>query len=529
MLNKTEFTDVVIIGAGASGAAAAWNLSRKNIEVTCIEQGAYIDTNKYPSTSIDWELRKYSDYSVSPNIRKLPSDYPINDSNSPISIANYNAVGGSTILYSGHFPRFHPSDFKVKTFDDVAEDWPIDYDILEPYYNLNDKMMGVSGLTDDPAYPEIKNLLPPVPIGPGGEKIVKGFNKLGWHIWPSYSAIITRPFGGREKCINLGPCNTGCVQRAKSSVDVTYWPQALQKGVKLKTNSRVKNIETDKNGKISGVHYFNEMGEEKFIFAEKIILACNGVGTPRLLLNSKNKLFPNGLANSSGLVGKNLMLHPLGYVEGNFKENIDSHIGPQGCCVYSHEFYESDRKRGFIRGFTMQILRGPSHIETALSGYNRRKISTGINHHNDFSKLFGKTMGMGIIVEDLPDPSNCVELDSNVCDSNGIPAPKIKYRLSDNSKKMLSFGINRGKEAFKVSGATSVSGFGPIRNSGWHLMGTAKMGTDPKHSVVNELGECHDVENLYVVDSSIFVTSGGVNPASTLQALALYITDNIQS
>ena len=133
----------------------------------------------YPSTKRNWEVIQKHEYNVSPNIRKLAADYPINDNDSPIAIANFNAVGGSTILYSGHFPRFHPSDFRVKTLDGVADDWPVNYSQLEPYFTTNDKMMGVSGIADDPAYPPINGLLPPIPFGKMGETIGKGFNKLG--------------------------------------------------------------------------------------------------------------------------------------------------------------------------------------------------------------------------------------------------------------------------------------------------------------------------------------------------------------
>ncbi len=229
----SETCDILIIGAGASGAAAAWNLSKKNKNIVCMEQGPWMDPSKYPSTTKDWEIKKTRDYSPFPNIRNLKHDYLVNDDNSAISIAMFNAVGGSTILYSGHFPRFHPSDFKSFTLDGVGYDWPISYRELEKYYNINDKEMGVSGLEGDPAYPEITNLMPPVDIGLFGEIIGKGFNKLGWHWWPSYSAIITREKDGRGRCINLGPCNTGCPQGAKSSVDITYWPKAIKNGVNL--------------------------------------------------------------------------------------------------------------------------------------------------------------------------------------------------------------------------------------------------------------------------------------------------------
>jgi len=520
--------DVLIVGAGATGAAVAWSLSSTSLNIMCLEQGDRMEASEYPSTKRNWEILREHEYHVSPNVRKLPADYPINDKGSPIAIANFNAVGGSTILYSGHFPRFHPSDFRVKSLDGVADDWPINYRQLEPFFALNDKMMGVSGLAGDPAYPQIDGLLPPVALGRMGEVMGKGFNKLGWHWWPSYSAIITRTYNGREKCINLGPCNSGCAQGAKGSVDITYWPHALRNGVKLKTRCRVREVTVNPRGYADGVIYFDETGVECRQEARLVILACNGVGTPRLLLNSRSKQFPDGLANRSGLVGKNLMLHPLGYVEGIFKEPLDSHLGPQGCCIFSHEFYETDKSQGFVRGYTMHILRGPGPIETAISGYMRREIPWGVNHHKEFAARFGRTIGLAIIVEDLPEPHNCVTLDDDLTDSNGIPAPKITYRLSENSKKMLAHGINRGREVMDAAGSFKNIAFGPVRNTGWHLMGTARMGTDPNNSVVDAWGRSHDVKNLFIVDSSIFVTAGGVNPASTMQAIALYIADYIK-
>jgi choline dehydrogenase-like flavoprotein len=520
--------DILIIGSGASGAAAAWRLSDLGLKVVCLEQGNLMDPTRYPSTGRDWEHRRQTDFHPSPNVRKLDVDYPVNDRESPISISFFNAVGGSTILYSGHFPRFHPSDFKTKTLDGVGDDWPITYSELEPFFAMNDKMMGVSGLSGDPAYPPIEGLLPPIPLGRMGETIASGFNKLGWHWWPSYSAIITRNYGHREKCVNLGPCNTGCAQGAKSSTDITYWPVALRNGVDLRTRARVSRIATDETGKATGAYYFDADGVEHFQKARLVIVACNGVGTPRLLLNSASENFPNGLANSSGLVGKNLMLHPLGYVEGLFKEQMNSHLGPQGCCLQSQEFYETDKSRGYSRGYTMQILRGLGPIDTAVSGILRQEIPWGEGHHEAFEKTFGHTIGMGIIVEDLPEEHNAVTLDPELKDRHGIPAPKISYKLGENSKKMLAFGIERGKEAMKAAGSVRELGFGPVRMSGWHLMGTARMGDDPKTSVVNKMGQCHDVKNLFIVDSSVFVTSGGVNPASTIGAVALYIADEIR-
>ena len=519
--------DVIIVGSGASGASAAWNLSKSNLTILCLEQGPIIPEESYPRYGKDWEDRKNKDFSLNPNIRSLPSDYPINNENSPIDIANFNAVGGATILYSGHFPRFHPSDFKTFSLDGVGSDWPFTYEDLEPFYNLNDTMTGVSGLSGDPAYPVIPKLLPPVPIDRKGEVMASGFHKLGWHCWPSYSAIITEDYNGRKKYANDGPYNLGPPAEAKSSVNVTYWPLALKNGVELRPNSRVIKITTDKYLRADGVIYVDEKGVTQRVRSSLVILACNGIGTPRLLLNSANKNFPNGLANSSGLVGKNLMLHPLGFVEGFFPDYLGSQEGPQGCCISSHNFYETDIDRNFKRGYSMHVLRSEGPLETAISGYRLKKIFTGKNIHEDFFKRYGSSIPMAIICEDLPEETNMVELDTAISDSNGMHGIKVNYKLSENSKKMLSHGLMKGKEVMKASGAKSILAHGPIKNTGWHLMGTTKMGYSITDSVVNEHGQAHDIKNLVIIDSSVFATSSGVNPAATIQALALKLSTNI--
>ena len=214
-----EKVDVVIIGSGASGAAAAWSLADTRMRILCLEQGGHMHQDDYPSNGMDWEWRTgVGDFCVNPNMRMNQWDYPINDTETPIKPAMFNAVGGSTILYAAHFPRMHPSDFRVKTLDGVADDWPIDYETLEPYYDLNAQMMGVAGLEGDPAYPPKKPPLPHVPLGKLGETLGRGFNRLGWHWWPSDSAIATREHAGRAPCINLGPCISGCAQGAVGAV-----------------------------------------------------------------------------------------------------------------------------------------------------------------------------------------------------------------------------------------------------------------------------------------------------------------------
>jgi choline dehydrogenase-like flavoprotein len=519
--------DVVIIGAGASGGAVAWSLAETRMRIVVLEQGDWPKSSDFPATGRDWESRHFSDMAISPNRRGRDVDYPISEENSPIKVANYCGVGGGTTLYAGHYPRFHPSDFRVKSLDGVGEDWPIDYKTLEPFYAENDRMTGVSGLAGDPAYPPKQPVMPPLPLGVSGQALAKGLNKLGWHWWPSDSAIATQDYEGRAKCINLGHCTSGCAQGAKASTDITYLPVAVRAGVEVRTRARVREITVGADGMASGVVYYDADGVEVFQPAEVVIMACNGVGTPRILLNSKSGRFPNGIANSSGLVGKNLMFHPYAQIYGYFEQEMDGHRGP-GDCIWSKEFYETDRSRGFVRGWTYEFTRGQGPIMAALQGSSNGRIPWGSGHHAGFRRVFGHRAGMVAIREDLPEEHNTVTLDPVLKDSNGIPAPKIDYTLSENSRRMLDYSVERGAEILRAAGAYDVGFEKPLGHGGWHLMGTARMGRDPERSVVNEWGRSHDVKNLFVVDGSLFVTSAGVNPTCTIQALALYVADSIK-
>ena len=524
---SNEPVGVLIIGAGASGAAFAWSIADAGMSVLCLEQGPWTNPKDFPSNGMDWEERAMGEWATDPNVRKLPTDYPLNLKDSPITPVMYNAVGGSTILWAAHFPRLKPKDFTVKTDDGVGDDWPIDYDTLDPFFALNDRMMGVSGLAGDPSYPYHEPPLPPLAFGNVGNTLASGFEKLGWHWWPSESAIISRDYEGREACINLGGCVTGCSHGAKASTDITYWPTAQRKGVQVRTGSRVKEITLREDGMADGVLYYDEHGTLQEQKAEMVVLACNGIGTPRLLLNSKSERYPDGLANSSGLVGKNLMFHPYGMVNGVFGEPL-SRSGPSGCALWSHEFIETDRSRGFVRGYSFQAVRGFAPVQTALRGAGRGRLSWGEGHHESYEQLFDHMVSMVLGGEDLPEESNTVTLDPELTDSNGIPAPKISYTLSENSQKMMNHAVEKGQEALKAAGAVDTYGEPQMRNSGWHLLGTARMGYDPVTSVVNEWGRSHDVKNLFVIDGSIFVTAGAVNPTSTIQALALYVADSIK-
>ena len=210
------------------------------------------------------------------------------------------------------------------------------------------------------------------------------------------------------------------------------------------------------------------------------------------------------------------------------EEPLQGRRGPVGCSFWSHEFYRTDRSRGFVRGYSFEAIRGFGPVQTALWGMIRGFLPWGEGHHQKFARLYDHTASLIAITEDLPDETHTVTLDPELTDSHGIPAPRVTYRLSDNSRKMLAHAVERAKEALTAAGAVETSAEPLFREAGWHLMGTARMGKDPTTSVVNEWGQAHDVKNLFIVDGSVFVTAGAVNPTSTIQALALYVADSIK-
>ncbi len=526
--------DVLIVGAGASGAAISWSLLETRMRILCLEQGDHLQDSDFPSRRDDYELARYAEFSCDPNVRKLKQDYPINSEDSCITPVNWNGVGGSTINFLGHWPRMKPSDFRTRSLDGVGEDWPLHYRTLAPFYDMNDANTGVSGLGGNPAYPDYTPPLPPIPIGKLGQTLAKGFNRLGWHWWPSDVAILSRDHDGRQRCVNAGTCDLGCAAGAKGGTNFTYWPLLENAGVELRTNARVREILVDGNtGLAKGVLYHGSDGQVHEQKAEMVIMACNGVGTPRMLLHSTSKLFPDGLANRSGLVGKNLMFHPLTGVAGVFDEPMKGHEGPMACSILSQEFYESDPSRGFVRGYGLHSGRSTTPMTYALGGFGiDNPIPWGAEHREIMDNVYPYLAGLTVVSEDLPEEHNCVTLDPELADRDGIPAPRISYRLSDNTRAMLRHGEDRAKEALLAAGAKRILPNDSDKvwwRAGWHQMGTCRMGNDPDGSVVDGWGRSHDVKNLFIVDGSIFVTSGAVNPTATIQALALYIGDRIKT
>jgi choline dehydrogenase-like flavoprotein len=253
-----------------------------------------------------------------------------------------------------------------------------------------------------------------------------------------------------------------------------------------------------------------------------VVLAANGLGTPRLLFLSANAHHPDGLANSSGLVGRYLMHHAWAELTVVFDAPLDSYAGAYGAPLVSQEFYETDPQRGFVNGFTWQFGRGSTAAPAALA------TPWGAGHRRAFARLFNHELWFAVQAEDLPIHANRVELDTAHLDSSGLPGVRVEWQLHPNDRRIVEFGIKRSHELAEAAGAIELLTDGvAVPNPAWHLLGTARMGADPAHSVVDANHQAWDVPSLYICDGSSFVTCGSVNPTSTIGALALRCADRI--
>lgn len=516
-----ERVDAVVVGAGVSGAVVTKFLAERGFRVICLEQGDWPDYRLAHAGRRDFEITAGRYWEADPNRRLNQADYPIDDSESDVSALLYNGVGGGSVLWAAHWQRFMPSDFRTRTLDQVGDDWPITYEDLQPFYEQVERDFCVSGLPGDPAYPPGKGpVLPPVPLGRFGQLAAKAHDQLGWHWWPGSNAIATRSYRGMNACVQHAACMQGCPNRSKSSTDRTHWPEALRAGAQLVTNARVREIIMRNDGLADGVVYVDRSGKEHHQPADVTILAANGIGSIRLLLLSASKRFPEGLANSSGLVGRRFMMHPYITVIGAFDEELGTAYGVLGQIASSSQFYESDASRGFVRGAKWALAPTGPPLNIATSPIFRSQPAWGPELHRTIEQWFNRSGMWLVLAEDLPDVDNRVTLSLDTFDSDGLPGAKLIYKASPNTSIMLDFHAKRAVESITAMGASQTITSDVLRGVG-HMLGTAVMGNDPTSSVVDPLGRCHDIPNLFIADGSTWPTSAGVPPTATIAALAM--------
>jgi choline dehydrogenase-like flavoprotein len=315
--------DVVVIGAGPVGAAVSWRLATQGLNVVCVERGDWVRADGLRRNGPDWELRRSRELHANPNIRASPDDDPIDDEDTPIKPMMAYGVGGTSWHWSAHVPRFRPDDFRVHSLDGVADDWPLRYEDLRPYYALNEERWGVaSWLSRTSTSASGEGTLELPTIGSHGRRLAAAFDDLGWS-WGPVDLVVGRQAGDpqTEHCTHIGLCDLGCPSRMCSLAEQAYLLDALAAGARLMTHTRVLSLEHGAAGHVVAAVAETEQGAVR-VRGSYFVLAANGSSTPRLLLLSANGRCPNGLANGSGLVGRNLMLHPYARADGLFPEAL---------------------------------------------------------------------------------------------------------------------------------------------------------------------------------------------------------------
>ncbi len=503
-----EPVDYCIVGVGSAGGVLVQRLARAGFRVVGLEAGPFWDTEK------DWVSDEKGSHELYWN------DLRITGGTHPLALGANNSgkgVGGGSVHWAAFAPRFHPSDFRVYSEDGVGADWPMSYWDLKPYYELLEREIPVAGPAWFPWGDPHGHPYGPHPLGGVGDVLVRGCTKLGI---PSVAggpvAILSASHGDRPHCIYRGFCLQGCKVGAKASTLITHVPDAITHGAEIRAHSMAARIHLREDGRVDGVIYMDRDGKEHFQHARAVIVSGYAIETPRLLLNSACSGHRHGLANSSGTLGKYLMAQAGNVVAGRFEELIRLYKAPPAHAL-TEEFYETDPRRGFARGFAVQTV-GPLPVAFAKQmvaavgawGWGLRRIMMDYNHWAT----------LGVLGEILPWEDNRVEL-ADEKDQYGLPVAKVTFNLHDNDKKLIEFGKNKVMEIMWAAGAKEV-----VQEPRYaHLVGAARMGSDSSTSVVDKFGRTHDVPNLFICDGSILPTQGSANPGLTIQALAARTAD----
>ncbi len=530
----SDEVDFVIVGSGAAGGVMARELSQAGFSVVVLEQGPWLTENDFKHDEIWMGDRAglTNDQRLQPNtFREKESDTAQRN-----GWAWYGrVVGGGSVHFTANYWRFPEIEFQQATRLGVPEgssvaDWPIKYADLEPYYTKVEWEVGVSGLAGNPFEPpRTKGYpLPPLPIKSEGVLLERGARKLGLHPWPAPMAILSQPYRGRSGCLACGFCfGFGCEARAKSSTLVSMIPGAIASGrCEIRPSSYARKVEVGANGRVTGVTYFNKERNEVFQRAKAVVLSANGVETTKLLLMSATTSAAQGLANSSGQVGRNIMFNGGGYSSALFEHEIN---GWKGAVVsrVTWDQVEVPKDTGLYGGGGFDFRSQMTPFNAGFGGLPGVR-GWGREWKKNLPAIFSRSVMAAGHTTQLPVASNRVDLDPTLKDDWGLPAPRLTFKEHPNDTKLQQWFAARGKDLLDAAGAQQIlfSGGGDS-NSGPHLLGTCRMGSDPKTSVVSADHRTHDVPNLFIVDGSSFVTSGRGQPTMTIQALAFRAADRI--
>lgn len=510
MPKTKDVVEVVVVGTGAAGSLMGAVLAEGGKDVLILECG---------------HARKLGDlYSSQIWARRLKWASPHVVEAGPDSIwFNFNAghgYGGAAVHHYAVWPRFHEDDFQEKTLYGHSLDWPFQYSELQPYYDQVQKEVGMSGdAAKEPWRPAGEPYpLPPVLVSNHGKVLARGFEALGMRTSPLPMAILTQPYNGRPPCIWDGWCDAGCPIGALANPLAVYLPRAEKAGAKLRPDARVTRVLMDDTGKkATGVEYVSPSGEVFIQPADKVVLCAFTIENARILLNSADSKNPNGVANSSGTLGRYLMSHPAVGISGLFDDDMQNHLGATGGQLLCQDAFDKKSDPGGAFGSRQWeiglALKPNDMLGIAMT---RPDIFGGALHAfmEDGAKHMGSMVG---VCEDEALPQNRIELASEK-DAYGYPLAKIVYETSPEGRKLWQTAAAEGVKIFKAAGARE-AWHGP--QGGQHLMGGTIMGNDPATSVLDSNGRAHDVSNLFVGGPGVFPTSSAANSTFTAKAMAM--------
>jgi choline dehydrogenase-like flavoprotein len=430
--------------------------------------------------------------------------------------------------------RLHEDDFRRRTLEgEIAgadlQDWPFSYADLEPYYDEVEDALQIAGPVHYPwqkrrrRFPQREHQL-----NASANMLVRGCSALGIPVTAAPVATLSAPHADRPPCVYRGFCNYGCSTNAKSSILVTYIPRAIRAGAEIRPNAMVARIEHDAAGRVTGVLHFREgagdSSQSKQLFrqrAKAVIVAGYAVETPRLLLNSATPRFPDGLANASGLVGRCFMIHAGHQTFAKFPQRIAQYKAPPGLATTEH-FNRTMRDVDFVCGYTIEVV-GPHIVDFAARISHARQLWGAALRRTMYD--YNYYSGIGIVGETLPRIDNRIKLHDTERDRYGLPVAHVLFSHHENDRRLIRHSAEKMGEILEAADGEDIWNV----NRTAHLMGTCRMGRDPRASVVNADGRAHDVPNLFICDGSVFPTSGAVNPSLTIQAIGARTADRIKA
>jgi choline dehydrogenase-like flavoprotein len=514
MAGKFDLNDdsvVVVVGSGAGGGTLATDLALKGIKVVCLEAGKRHETADFVNEEwASFGQLAWTDMRMTSGSWRVSRNFP----NLPAWIVK--SVGGSTTHWAGASLRLQDHEFRGRTHYGAVSganllDWPITLKDLEPYYEKAEDRMGVTRTHGIEGLPGNNNY----------RVLEKGAKALGYkEVHTGNMAINSKERNGRPGCQQVGHCFQGCKFGAKWSTLVAELPRGEETGnLEVRPESHVLKIEHDASGKVTGVVYADAAGNQQRQKARIVAVAGNSIESPRLLLNSASNMFPDGLANSSGQVGRNYMRHMTGSVYGVFDRPVRMWKGTTMAGIIQDEARHDD-SRGFVGGYEMETLSlGVPFMAAFLDpGSWGREFTSAMDGYENMA-------GMWLVGEDMPQESNRVTLHSSVKDKHGLPVPNVHFDDHPNDIAMRNHAYKQGAAIYDAVGAVRTFPTPPYPST--HNLGTNRMAANARDGVVNGFGQAHDIKNLFVSDGSTFTTGAAENPTLTIVALAMRQADYI--